>query len=109
MNFEQSDALIKYAKIDASSTGGDVVAAVVGKRIRVISLFLTITTAAGTVKFQSGGSTDLTGAMTFAAGGVQTLPHNPSGWFQTVAGEKLNMVLASAGQVSGALTYQEIG
>ena len=109
MNFEQSDALIKYAKIDASGSGGDLVLAVTGKRIRVISLFLSITTANGTVKFQSGGSTDLTGAMTLGAGGALSLAHNPSGWFQTVAAEKLNMVLSSAGQVSGALTYQEIG
>lgn len=105
---------IKFASISASGAGGDLVAAVAAatplaaKRIRVVALFLTGTTAAGTVKFQSGGSSDLTGAMTLAAGGQITMGFNPAGWFQTVAGEKLNMVLSSAGQVSGCLAYQEV-
>lgn len=104
---------VKFAAISANASA-DLVAAVAAatplpaKRIRVLGLFLTNTTANGTIKFQSGASTDLTGAMSFPANGPLVLAANQFGWFQTVAGEKLNFVLASTGQVSGGLVYQEV-
>ena len=37
-----------------------------------------------------------------------TLPYNPLGWFETVAGELLNMELGGAQAVAGCLTYVEV-
>lgn len=96
----------KFAAI--SSTGsGDTLALVASKKIRVLSMFFVVA-GATTVKFQSGGATDKTGAMSFAANGGISLPFNPTGWFETAAGEKLNHVLGSAVAIAGGLTYVEI-
>ncbi len=88
----------------AASGDTAVVAAVAGKRIRVINYVLT---AAGvvSVKFRSA-TTDLTGAMPFAAnGGIAAAGAQPGYWVQTAAGEALNLNLSAAAQVSGHITY----
>lgn len=97
------------AVIDHASSGDNtVVAAVAGYRIRVTSLFL-VAAGAVTVRFESAaGGTALTGVMTVAANGILVLPYNPDGWFQTVAGELLNLELGGAVSVDGALTYEEV-
>lgn len=96
-------AEVKRAKVDLAASG-DLVAAVPGKRIRVLALFVCLATA-NTIKLQSGGSTDLTGAMT----GTQfNLGYNPHGWVQTAAGEKLNLVEGSGVQASGTVVYAEV-
>jgi hypothetical protein len=99
----------KKAKIDAATSGNNtLVAAVTGKKIRVLSLFL-VSAGATTVTFQSGaGGTGLTGAITTAAGTGFVLPHNPEGWFETAEGALLNAALSAAIQVSGSLTYVEV-
>lgn len=97
---------VKFAAISASSTNNTLKAAVTGKRIRVRSLYL-IGTAALSAKFQSSTTSDLSGAMPLGANGGIVLPDNPEGWFQTVAGELLNLNL-SASSAFGGFTYQEI-
>ena len=64
--------------------------------------------AAGSVnaKWQSA-ATDLTGLSYLVAGGGEVLPHNPAGWFETVAGEALNLNLSAAVAVGGHITYIE--
>lgn len=97
---------LQYASIDAAASGDNtLVAAVSGKRIRVVSLFL-VASGAVTVAFESGASgTALTGDMNVGANGNIVMPFNPEGWFQTVAGALLNMELGSATSVDGCLTY----
>ncbi len=97
---------LQYASIDAAASGDNtLVAAVSGKRIRVLSLFL-VASGAVTVAFESGASgTALTGDMNVGANGNVTMPFNPEGWFQTVAGALLNMELGGATSVDGCLTY----
>jgi len=104
---------MRFAKIDASASGDNqVVAAVAGKRIRVISYTL-ITSAAVTAKWRSA-STDITGGMAFAANGgsepsVSILsPGGIFGLFQTEPGEALNLNLSSAVAVGGHLVYIEV-
>lgn len=92
-----------FAKIDASASA-DLIALVTGKKIRVLAGFLTVA-ADTTVKFQTGGTTDLTGAMTVKAGGGFVLPFNQAGYFETASGAKLNLVLGTSTQTSGGLTY----
>jgi len=88
----------------STSASADLVNAVTGKIIRVTSLFI-VCDSAVTVKFQSGASTDLTGALSFAANGGIALTFNEKGWFQTASGAKLNVVLGGSVGVRGALTY----
>lgn len=106
---KDSDVLIpKFAAISASSSGNNtIVAAVPGKKIRVLSYVLVGTTAV-TAKFQSGaGGTDLTGAMPIGANGVVSAGPD-EGHFETAAGALLNLNLGSAVAVSGHVTYLEV-
>ncbi len=97
---------LQYASVDAASSGDNtLVAAVAGKRIRVVSLFL-VASGAVAVAFESGASgTALTGQMNVGSKGNVVMPFNPEGWFQTVAGALLNMELGGATSVDGCLTY----
>lgn len=97
---EEQHAIISSAALNAT-----VVAAVSGKRIRVLSYFL-VAVGAVTVRFEStSGGDALTGLMSLGATGVLAPGFNPLGHFETVAGELLNLELGGTVQVSGALTY----
>lgn len=99
---------IKRAVISESGAGDNaLVAAVTGKKIRVLALEMS---ASGAVngKLQSD-STDITGLHYFgAAGDVWCLPYNVAGWCETVAGEKLDLNLSGAVAVGGVLVYAEV-
>ena len=99
----------KFAAISASSSGNNtVVAAVTGRKIRVVALAM-MAAAAVNAKFQDGASgTDLTGLFYPAANGGFVLPFNPQGWFETTAATLLNINLSGAVAVGGCLLYQEI-
>lgn len=85
--------------VKLSGASADVVAAVAGKHIRVVAF--DFDAGANTAKFQSGGTTDLTGTMT---GTREAVTRRPDFLFQTAKGEKLNVVV-SAGAIQGFLTY----
>lgn len=95
-----------FATIQTSTSGASqVVAAVAAKRIRVTALCV-VTSAATNVKFQSHVTpTDVTGLFYCALNGGIVLGHNPVGWFQTVAGEALDINLSAANATGGCLTY----
>lgn len=101
---------MKYAVINASSSGSNtVIAAVTGKRIRVLSYVIV---AAGdvTATWQSA-STAISGGMALAANGGaapsagQATPGGLIGQFETNQGEALNLNLSAAVSVAGHLTY----
>jgi hypothetical protein len=94
-------------KIDvATAADHELVAAVAGLRMRVLSLTLT---AANTVTITwKSGATQLSGAMTLVAGVPLTLPYNPVGWLESAAGESLVLALGGGVQVSGVLTYEKV-
>lgn len=106
-------AAVKYAAIGAASSGDNtLVAAVSGKKIRVLSICLIAASgvnlyftsgAAGTVIF--GGSTN---KIALAANGGFVLPEAPDGWMETVVGSALIMNLSGAIAVAGGLLYQEL-
>jgi hypothetical protein len=96
----------KFAVI-SSAASADVVALVASKKIRVLSLFF-VTSTFMSIKFQTGATTDITGALPLGANGGLVLPFNPVGWFETAAGAKLNIVLSVAAAVAGGLTYIEV-
>ena len=110
MSAFETTGKVKFAAISLAASGA-LVAAVTGKRIRVLSYVLVAVTKTA-VKFQSStGNVDLTGAMTCGttsdSGGVSS-GFNPAGHFQTAAGDALNLNLGTSVQVSGHLTYQEV-
>ena len=101
--------LVKRAVIDAASSGNNtLVAAVTGKKIRVLALAITMTGTAVTIRFEDGaGGTALTGQMQPTQGQTVTLPFNPVGWFETSAATLLNLELGGAQSVDGVLVYIE--
>lgn len=108
---DAAGAEIKRAVIAASTSGDNtLVAAVTGKKIKVLSLFL-VAGGAVDVRFESAaGGTALTGVMSMAADGDQLVlpPASPGAhWFETAAGALLNLELSGAVSVAGALTYYE--
>jgi hypothetical protein len=101
--------LVKRAAIDAATSGNNtLVAAVSGKKIRVLALFATMTGSAVTIRFEDGADgTALTGQMGPTSGQTIVLPFNPVGWFETSAATLLNMELSGAQSVDGVLVYIE--
>jgi len=95
-----------FAVITASSSGvTNLVALVSSKKIRVLSLVLTANGAVN-VKFQSHATpTDITGLFYLSSTGGFVLPYNPTGWFQTLSGEALDINLSGSIAVGGCLEY----
>lgn len=98
---------VKFAVINRATSGDGtaVVAAVTGKKIRVLSYDL-VCTAANAITWKSG-STAISGAKSFAANGGQVKTH-PQGVMETAAAQALNLNLGSSQQVSGELSYVEV-
>lgn len=100
-------SVAQYAAVAASSSGDNtLVAAVAGKKIRVLA-FTLYAGGAVTVRFESGaGGTALSGQMALAAAGqFVSGGFVPVGWFETAAGALLNLELSGAVSVAGMLTY----
>lgn len=97
----------KFQAFTASSGGNnEIVAAVSGKKIRVLALEGTINSPAS-LSIRSA-NTAISGPHPMSANGQKVLPMNEAGWFQTAAGEALNFDLSSAVQFGGSLVYQEV-
>ncbi len=86
------------------------VAAVTGKKIRVINYLVTNKdTTAINVKFQSA-TTDISGTHQAAVSGGGHTRQATQGWcFETTAGEALNVNLAANGAVGVDVGYVEVG
>lgn len=100
---------IKRAAIAAASSGDNtLVAAVTGKRIRVIFMDLLASDAVNARFESAAGGTALTGLHYLAANGGWVWPYNPAGWIETLAGQLLNLELSGAVAVGGVLGYVEV-
>lgn len=99
----------KFKAINATASGDNtIVAAVSGKKIRVLAMVL-VGEAAGGAAFEDGaGGSELSGQMKFAAGTVIVFPFNPLGWMETTANTILNLETDAAVIVRGCLTYVEV-
>lgn len=100
---------IARAAISAAGNGNNtLVAAVAGKKIKVLGLIL-VAAGAVNVRLESGaGGTALTGIITLAAASDRfVLPISPpdTHWVETAAGALLNLELSGAVQVSGCIVY----
>jgi len=101
---------MKYAVINASASGSNtVVAAVVGRRIRVVH-YLAIAAGDVTATWLSA-ATAISGPMAIPQNGGMapsagvSSPAGILGQFQTEVGEALNLSLSGAISVGGHLTY----
>ena len=92
------------AIVDATASGDTViVAAVAGKRIRVLGLIL-VGSAAVTVRFRSG-VTPISAGFPLAANGGMAPPVTAHGWAQTTVNEALNLNLSGIANVGGQILY----
>jgi len=101
---------VKFAIIDAASSGDNTIQAAAGAgiKIRVLSLML-VSAGTTTVRFESGAAgTALTGQMNLVANTGFSMPYNPAGWFETADNTLLNLELSAAISVDGCLTYVEV-
>lgn len=99
----------KFAKIDAASSGDNtLVAAVVGKKVRILQVIL-VAAAAVNVRFESGaGGTALTGQMNLTTNSGFEASFSPVGHFETASNTLLNLELSGAVSVDGWLVYVEV-
>ncbi|NOY41184.1 MAG: hypothetical protein GXP26_05025 [Planctomycetes bacterium] len=106
MSVLEANGAIRFAKIDASTSGDNtLVAAVSGKQLRLLGLVLV---ASGAVSVQlKSGSTEISGPMALATNGILE-GHAGWGLMETVAGEALVLNLSGAVAVGGWLTFQEL-
>lgn len=100
---------VKRAVITASSANNnEIVAAVSGYHIRVLS-YNYVVNAAVNAAWRSGTTTVIGGLGYWDAQGKgKVAPHNKHGWFQTASGEALNLHLSGAVAVGGECTYIEV-
>lgn len=97
----------RFVTLSVSSSGStELVAAVPGCRIRVLAYNM-IAAGSTNVKFRSA-STDITGLKYLAANTGIVANYSEAGWFQTAAGEALNINLSASQAVGGEIVYQEV-
>lgn len=97
----------KFAAIQLSATG-TVVAAVTSKKIRVLA-YNFMANGSVNVKWQSHVTpTDLTGLKYLVVNTGLVAPFAPTGWFETVSGEALDLNLSASIAVGGELIYVEV-
>ncbi len=100
---------VKYAVIETAALGAagneELIAAVTGKKIRVLAILAHPSQASeGTLR---SATTAITGSIDVGTGndGLM-LPFNPVGWFETVAGENLDLLnTIAATSWSGCIVY----
>jgi len=120
-NFESSDHLISngqlvvpkfaFANVAASQTDSSLVAAVSGKRIRVINYTMVAGSTATNVTFNSkggGAGTAITSLKANAANGGAAPGEALKGHFQTAVGEGLTVTTGAGSTVGIDITYVEV-
>jgi hypothetical protein len=100
---------IKFASISASSSGDNqIVALVATKKLKVLSCAL-VANGTVSVKWRSN-TTDISGAMPLVVNSGFVLPASAPGmghYFETAAGEALNINLSGNIAVAGHISYYE--
>lgn len=91
------------ANVAASSTA-EIVAALTGQQIRVLAVAFVCGGTATNATFKSA-TTAISPVFQNAANGGAVLPPNPYGWFETVAGEALNITTGTGSQTGVLVTY----
>jgi hypothetical protein len=107
------DKTISLSVDQAGGTTADLVAAVTGKSIRVVSFCLSVSGAAVTVKSTLQDKTANTVRVTLVGNATQPAVYSFKGSdkdpaFEVTQGDALELVTGTAAVVSGFLTYQYV-
>ena len=97
----------KTVTLNSAAASIDIIPLKAGFRIRVIAAVFTIS-ATGTLLFNDTTAADADteiGRLIPAAAETIVLPHNPDGWLETTAGNKLNIGNAGTLTLSGTIRY----
>lgn len=99
----------KFARV-TSAAGGDVtaIAAVTGKKLRLLGLVLSAPGGANSVRIESSTTSRLIEQIDLADNETVVLPFTPIGWGETVAGELMNLEISAATLVTAAIVYVEV-
>jgi hypothetical protein len=111
MSYIEASGPIKNVAINkAAASSSALVAAVTGKKIRVLAAVLSNSDAAQavTVTFEDDDGVDRIGPLRLLAGDTITLPFSASGWGDTASGKALHILTSTNSQLGGSLVYQEI-
>jgi len=95
---------IFYKPIDQTGNATAVLG-VVGKRIVLISAFLTVSANTTLQWFTSTGPTELTGPHAITITGGYVMPFNAGGWFETAFGDSLLLNVIPGTPIGGCLSY----
>ncbi len=95
------------ANIAASQTASSLVAAVTGKKIRVISVYALAGGTATNLTFNSA-SVAISALLANGTNGGEVLPRNEDGWFETVAGEALTVTTGAGATTGIGVNYIEV-
>lgn len=91
----------------STATTTTIVAAVAGKRYRVLSVAV-ISTLANNVNFASSTFGAISATFPLGANGGLVLPFNEHGWFETVVGEGLQVTTSAATAAGIQVQYIEL-
>jgi hypothetical protein len=100
-----------FANVAVSQTDSSLVAAVTGKKLRVIALFVSGAGTATNVTLNSKGAGAGTAISPLIASGVNTqtvLPYLENGWFETNAGEALTVTTGTGSTTGIFVLYVEV-
>lgn len=94
--------------VAAAQSDVSVIAAVAGRRLRILALVVTADTAATTITFESGTATGISGTLDVAPNDPLVLPEFQLGWFETAAGEAFTVNTGAGGGVTLQTIYAEV-
>jgi hypothetical protein len=97
---------IQKSTFITASGNADLIAAVTGKKLKVLAIAVTASDAC-TIKIQSGGTSDKTPPWHIATSGNFTLA-SELGLFESGTGEKLNVVLSGTANYTAFVSYREV-
>jgi hypothetical protein len=100
----EARTVLRATASPASIADNAIVAAVTGLKIRVLAAYVHASGGANTLTWKSA-ATSLSGAIDL--GNDLGIPwnYNPVGWYETVAGEALNLALTAATAVAVTVVY----
>lgn len=102
--------LVAFAKGNVASAATDaaLVAAVAGRKVRVLEVALVVGATATTVTFNSkpgGAGTPISATFALAANGTLVLPQAVYGWFESLAGEGISVTTGAGATVGVQIAY----
>lgn len=97
----------KYVDVAASQTRSELIAAVAGKKIRPLAMVMVAGATATTSTFYSA-TTQISCAYANGANGGAVMGFNPVGWFETAAGEALNVTTGAGSSTGYQVVYIEV-